>query len=77
MTFFKVDVGDLSVRQINALFRKHDESHKWPIQGRFNATDRAIRRIRRNILRHIGPVSGMEYAAMLDAEISLIVNSSI
>jgi hypothetical protein len=77
MTFYKVDVSDLSVRQINALFRQNDESSKWPIQGRFNVTERAIRRLRRNILRHIGPVSSIEYAAMLESEISLIVNKSL
>lgn len=60
---------DLSVKQINALFREHDESHEWPVSSRFNVTERAIRRIRR---------SGLEcddYAAVLDAEISQIVNS--
>jgi hypothetical protein len=30
-------------RIINKLFRRQDESDKWPIQGRFNVTDRAIR----------------------------------
>ncbi len=76
MTFYKVDVSDLSVRQINALFRRNDESSKWPIQGRFNVTERAIRRVRHNILRHIGSTGGCEYAAILDAEIGQIVNSN-
>jgi hypothetical protein len=76
MTFYKVDVSDLSVRQINALFRQNDESSKWPIQGRFNLTERAIRRVRRNILRHIGSTGGCEYACILDAEIEHIVNSN-
>ncbi len=76
MTFYKVDVSDLSVRQINALFRQNDESSKWPIQGRFNVTERAIRRVRHNILRHIGSTGGCEYACILDAEIEHIVNSN-
>jgi hypothetical protein len=76
MTFYKVDVSDLSVRQINALFRQNDESHLWPIRGRFNVTERAIRRVRHDILRHIGSTGGCEYAAILDAEIEHIVNSN-
>jgi hypothetical protein len=76
MTFYKVDVSDLSVRQINALFRQNDESSKWPIRGRFNVTERAIRRVRHDILRHIGSTGGCEYAAILDAEIEHIVNSN-
>ncbi len=76
MTFYKLDVSDLSVRQINALFRQNDESSKWPIQGRFNVTERAIRRVRHNILRHIGSTGGSEYACILDSEIEHIVNSN-
>lgn len=32
------NVNEMSVREINKYFREHDESHKWPICGRFNAT---------------------------------------
>ena len=75
MHFFNVDVSDMNIRQINQLFRQYDESHLWPVCGRFNATERAIRRLRRNVLPHIGPTGGIEYAHMLDQEISAIVNS--
>ena len=75
MHFFNVDVSDMNIRQINQLFRQYDESHLWPVCGRFNATERAIRRLRRNVLPHIGPTGGIEYAHMLDHEISAIVNS--
>lgn len=77
MYFYGQNVEDMSIRQLNRLFRQNDESHKWPVQGRFNATERAIRRIRRNILSHIGPTGGIEYAMMLDQEISRIVNSQV
>ncbi len=74
MHFFGQNVSDLAIRQINRLFRQHDESHLWPIKNRFNATERAIRRLRRNVLPHMGPTGGIEYARMLDFEISRIVN---
>ena len=62
---------DASVRAINAVFRRYDESNLYPIHGRFNATERAIRRLRRNKL----DLQGIEYASALDCEISQIVNS--
>ena len=71
--FYGVDVTDMSVRQINQLFREHDESHLGPICGRFNATERAIRRVR-EVMRCNGATGGFEYALMLDEEIGKIVN---
>lgn len=61
---------------INDLFRRTDDSTSWPICGRFNATERTIRRIRR-----LGAYMGKEYdpvayAMALDREISYIVNNS-
>ena len=63
-----------SIRQINAYFRANDESHKWPICGKFDATERAIRR-----LRKLGmyPNGGAEYFLALDNEISRIVNNAV
>ena len=75
MHFYGKDVSDMRVAEVNRLFRQHDESSKWPVRGRFNVTERAIRRARLNILRHIGSTGGCEYAAILDAEIGQIVNS--
>jgi len=74
--FYGVDVTDMSIRQINQLFRKHDESRKWPISGRFNATERAIRRLRK-VMRCNGTTGGFEYALMLGDEIGRIVNREI
>ncbi len=76
MHYYGQDVSDMRIADINRLFREHDESHLWPVLGRFNATERAIRRIRRNILRHIGSTGGCEYACILDAEIAQIINSN-
>ena len=59
------------VRAVNRMFRANDESHKWPINGRFNVTERAIRRLRR--AQADGLVAD-DYEAALEAEISAIVN---
>lgn len=61
---------------INRAFRAADESYLWPIRNRFNATERAIRTIRR-FMREVGELSGLEYAYALDAELSRIVNAAV
>jgi len=62
-----------SIRTINAYFRANDESHKWPICNKFDATERAIRRLR----KHGYYTGGLEYFMALDHEISRIVNSEV
>lgn len=64
--------GRANIAAINRAFRAQDESHKWPIKNRFNATERAIRRVRAAM-----PCEGLEYALALDAELSRIVNGSV
>ena len=65
--------GTANIAMINRLFARQDESHLWPINGRFDATQRAIRRLRRMRTEvEINP--GLEYALALDAEISRVVN---
>ena len=71
--FFNQDVTDMSIQQINALFRKHDESHLWPVCSQFNVTERAIRHLRK-VMQCNGSTGGFEYALMLDGEIGFIVN---
>jgi len=68
------NVSEMSIRQINAYFRKNDESHLWPIRGRFNVTERAIRKLRK--LRHDGLCvnEGLEYYLTLENMIGEIVN---
>jgi uncharacterized protein (DUF1015 family) len=66
-----------SIRHINKLFRSIDESHKWPVSGRFNATERAIRRMRK-LRREYGPgYTVEEYAYALRDEIARIVNAEV
>ena len=70
------NVNEMSIRQINAYFRENDESHLWPICGRFNATERAIRRIRRLRQQGLCVYPGLEYYLALEQEISDIVNAA-
>ena len=70
------NVNEMSIRQINAYFRENDESHLWPICGRFNATERAIRRIRRLRQQGLCVYPGLEYYQTLEREISDIVNAA-
>lgn len=64
------EIENGSIRVINAYFRANDESHKWPICNRFNVTERAIRRLRKQQMYN----GGLEYFLAIDAEISRIVN---
>ncbi len=66
-----------TVRKVNSIFRKMDESAKWPILGRYNVTERAIRNLRK--LRAAGGHcdTALEYALALDNEISRIVNAEV
>lgn len=61
-----------SKRVINSYFRANDESHKWPICNKFDATERAIRRLRGHC-----PHGGLEYFLALESELSRIVNSAV
>jgi len=65
--------GIANIKAINALYRKQDESHLWPIMGRFNVTKSAIRKARQFQLNS-DVVYGLEYACLLDTIISEIVN---
>ena len=73
--YYNTDVTDMTVRQINKLFRDNDESGLWPVRGRYNVTERAIRRVRRDVLPHMDSAGGIEYAETLSNTISEIVNS--
>lgn len=66
---------NMSKRQIRKIFRAADESHLWPVRGRFNATERAIRRLAK-LEREGGTLSSIEYAYALDNIISEIVNKA-
>lgn len=65
--------GLANIRAINALYRAQDESSLYPINGRFTATERAIRRVRK-FQQASGTIYGLEYCYALEGEISRIVN---
>ena len=69
------EIANMSIRQINKIFRKDDDSLLWPICGRFNATERAIRKIRRERREGLEINAGLEYWLALEREISTIVNN--
>lgn len=62
---------------INRAFRAADESHLWPVNGRFSATERAIRAVQRYMREGGYNLTGLEYALALDAELSRIVNAAL
>jgi hypothetical protein len=62
-----------AIRIINREYRRQDESHLWPIRGRFNVTERAIRQARA-FMRDCGSLEPLEYAYTLDSLLSEIVN---
>jgi len=66
--------GRSNIACINRLYRRQDESHLFPINGEFDATERAIRKAR-EYARANGAVYGLEYAYMLDGLLSEIVNA--
>ena len=82
MTYFtpekiaqKTDCKDglANIRAINKLFRAQDNSYLWPICDQFNATERAIKKIRKQGFA----LAGLEYCLALETEITEIVNNFI
>ena len=76
-TFTQDEIQAMSKRAINKHFRTTDESKQWPICGKFNATERAIRRVRRFQAQTGTPIEGLEYWLALESELSNIVNGAI
>ena len=68
------EIYEMSIRQINAYFRSIDDSHLFPVCGKFNATERAIRRIRNKRREGLCVEPGYEYYLTLENEIREIVN---
>ena len=67
-------INEMTIRQINRHFRNEDESDKWPICGKFNVTERAIRQLRKLRREGLEIHEGLEYYLALESEISRIVN---
>lgn len=63
------------IRRANRSARLADQSHLWPVNSRFNVTERAIRRLK-NARRHCNAAFD-NYPAALDAEISHLVNLAV
>ena len=67
-------INEMSIREINKHFRNEDESDKFPICGKFNVTERAIRKIREYRRQGMEINDGLEYYLALEDEIGRIVN---
>ncbi len=63
-----------SLRKINKLMRLRDESHLYPINNRYNVTDRSINHYRRYLNNAIGCTTNLEYALTIENLISQYVN---
>lgn len=68
------EINEMSIRQINDYFRSIDESDLWPVCGKFNATEKAIKRLRKRRREGMEINPGLEYYLALEGEISAIVN---
>ena len=66
--------GRANTAAINRAFRSQDESFKFPVSGRFNATERAIRQTRALFAEMGEPCEGLAYALEVDSALSRIVN---
>ncbi len=69
--------GQAERRAINKIYRTQDESHLWPIRGRFNVTERAIRRARKFERESGVALYGLEYCYFLESALSAIVNGVV
>ena len=68
------NVNELTRAQILRKYRDSDDSNLWPICGKFNATERAIRRLRKFERESGYYLEGLELSLFLDNKISEIVN---
>jgi hypothetical protein len=59
---------------VNRAMRALDDSGSWPIRSRFNGTDRAINRVRRDWRDEIYAEGLSAYVRMVDETIGRIVN---
>ena len=67
-------INEMSIREINRHFRNEDDSDKFPICGKFNVTERAIRKLREYRRQGMIIGEGLNYYLALEAEITRIVN---
>lgn len=67
--------GKKQFMEMNRLLREQDESHLWPVRGRFNVTNRAIRKARQ-FISECGTLEPLEYCLLVDSLVSEMVNDS-
>ena len=67
------EIDELPRATIDRVLLAADDSRLWPIRGKFNATARAIRCVRRLYPQ----VRGLEYYLTVDAMITEIVNKAV
>jgi hypothetical protein len=68
------EMGRATTIKVNRAMRALDESDLWPVRGRFNVTDRAIRRTRAYLRESGDSPDVFLYAELVDGELSRIVN---
>jgi hypothetical protein len=61
--------------KINKLYCNQDESHLWPIRGKFFATHVAIERAQKFMNETGEYLTGIEYSLLIDSILSEIVNN--
>ncbi len=63
------------LKESNRTLRAADDSHLWPISGKFNATDRAIRRVRKAMSEGLDIETAEDYEEVVGNEVGRIVNN--
>ena len=60
---------------IRKMYHAQDDSHLWPIRGKFNVTTRAAKKVSYYLIQGAGyDLAGLEYCLALEDETSRIVN---
>jgi len=67
--------GQRLTAAINGFFRYTDASHKAPVFGSYDVTERAIRKVRQQRADGCGPDDGLPYILALNEEISAQINA--
>tara|TARA_Y100001936_G_scaffold250315_1_gene302779 strand:- start:1106 stop:1360 length:255 start_codon:yes stop_codon:yes gene_type:complete len=71
-----IESPDAQVEAMKAIFLEQDDSSRFPINGRFNATERAFANIEA-LEEANGPLYGLEFSLSVEREISEIVNAEL
>lgn len=69
-------ISKTEIMLVNKIARDCDDSHKWPVCGRFSVAERAIRKARK-IRRDCPCTCKEEYLNLLDSLMTEIVNAEV